>query len=178
MKGRRSASLSSFILSSVARHRRVYFHRPAVDAAREVVDLLEALAREEGADLRAAYAVVTEEDRLALGVERRCPLVEEAQGEEPRALDPRQFVLLRLAHVHEEQVAAAPHTLPKLFRRYRLEIHLASGRKITSRGWVTQTRAPHAGDCRHLRQAPARRKILRPFAGPRRHLSECRQFHP
>src|SRR5215217_2491849 len=88
----------------VAGDGRVYFRRPAVDAAGEVVDFLEALAREVGADLRAADAVVADEDRGALGVERRRPLVEEAQGQQPRALDPRQLVLLRLAHVHEQQV--------------------------------------------------------------------------
>src|SRR5256714_12529045 len=123
---------------SVARHGRVDFRRPAVNAAREVVDFREALAREEGADLRAAYAVVADEDGLAFGVERRGPLVEEAQGEKARALDAREFVLLRLAHVNQKQLFAAASPLLEPRGRDRLEAHLSSATENINRGRGTQ----------------------------------------
>src|SRR5256714_7386199 len=126
---------------SVARHGRVDFRRPAVNAAREVVDLREALAREEGADLRAAYAVVADEDGLAFGVERRGPIVEEAQGEQARALDARELVLFRLAHVNQEQLLAAAPPLLELRGRNRLEPHLSSATENINRGRGTQDKA-------------------------------------
>src|SRR2546421_1996460 len=129
---------------SVARHGRVDFRRPAVNAAREVVDFREALAREEGADLRAAYAVVADEDGLAFGVERRGPLVEEAQGQKARALDAREFVLLRLAHVNQEQLFAAASPLLEPRGRDRLEAHLSSATENNNGGRGTQTAARKA----------------------------------
>src|SRR5918993_249588 len=100
--------------SSVARDAPVNFRRPAVDAARKVVEPGEALAGEDGADLRAADAVVAHDDGLARGVERAGPLLEAAERQQLRALDARQLELLRLAHVNQQQVVAAPPALRKL----------------------------------------------------------------
>jgi hypothetical protein len=93
--------------------------------------VLEALAREVRADLRAAYAVVANEDGLARGVERRRPLAEEAQGQKARALDARHLVLLRLAHVNQKEVFAVPLPLGELLWRYRLETHAAKNYQPT-----------------------------------------------
>src|SRR2546423_8628585 len=143
---------------SVARHGRVDFRRPAVNAAREVVDLREALAREEGADLRAAYAVVADEDGLAFGVERRGPIVEEAQGEQARALDARELVLFRLAHVNQEQLFAAAPPLLELRGRDRLEAHLSSATENINRGRGTQDKAK----VKRQKAKESRRKTPRP----------------
>src|SRR5207237_1154275 len=126
---------------SVARDGRVDLFRPAVYAAREVVDFREALAREEGADLRAAHPVVAHEDRLPLAVERGRPLVEEAEREEARALDARQLVLLRLAHVNQERLVAAPQALGELGGCDRPKAHRCQTPKSSSaaRGKQTET---------------------------------------
>jgi hypothetical protein len=45
------------------------------------------------------------------------------KGEEARALDARQFVLLRLAHVHDERRLFVPHALGELRRSDVFEAH-------------------------------------------------------
>src|SRR4051812_40723627 len=163
---------------SVARDGRVYVRRPAVYAAREVVNLLEALPREEGADLRAAYPVVAHEDRLALAVERRSPFVEEAQGEQSRALDARKLVLFGLAHVYDERRLFAPHALGELRRSDSLESHLPHSFRVRGKiysGPAWKANGPRAlpqnlfkyGDRCHLRLPTRRRRIHRPVSGGR-----------
>src|SRR5256885_17200576 len=99
--------------------------RPAINAAREVAQFGKPLPREIGADLRAPDSVMAHEDDLFVRAERARPFLKAAQGQKARALNPRQLMLQRLAHVNQRHALARLHPRTELCRSNRLVIHVS-----------------------------------------------------
>lgn len=87
--------------SSVSRHARIDALAPGLDAAGHVRDPGEASGAKKLGDAQAAAAVVTVDEQVFVAREGVHVLGDLAHGNELRAVDAREFVLERFAHIDE-----------------------------------------------------------------------------